>query len=157
MLFKLSNLNSNPALTLGYLNPALNNSTQVYKDSKELIIGFIIPLIKCTVRIQPLAPFVVFKLLVGMKLKDSIIAWPRGVYLPEHLRCYDLSVLLNCFNKSDWTLIARPNRMQCLKELVYHCVVMFYNHAKVIIEIQHIVSTSSSPLMKHTFWIIVWS
>ena len=26
MLFKLSNLNSNPALTLGYLNPALNNS-----------------------------------------------------------------------------------------------------------------------------------
>ena len=28
MLFKLSNLNSNPALTLGYLNPALNNSAQ---------------------------------------------------------------------------------------------------------------------------------
>ena len=27
MLFKLSNLNSNLALTLGYLNPALNNST----------------------------------------------------------------------------------------------------------------------------------
>ena len=26
MLFKLSNLNSNLALTLGYLNPALNNS-----------------------------------------------------------------------------------------------------------------------------------
>ena len=29
MLFKLSNLNSNLALTLGYLNPALNNSAQV--------------------------------------------------------------------------------------------------------------------------------
>ena len=28
MLFKLSNLNSNHALTLGYLNPALNNSAQ---------------------------------------------------------------------------------------------------------------------------------
>ena len=28
MLFKLSNLNSNVALTLGYLNPALNNSAQ---------------------------------------------------------------------------------------------------------------------------------
>ena len=28
MLFKLSNLNSNPALTLGYLNPALNSSAQ---------------------------------------------------------------------------------------------------------------------------------
>ena len=28
MLFKLSNLNSNLALTLGYLNPALNNSAQ---------------------------------------------------------------------------------------------------------------------------------
>ena len=26
MLFKLSNLNSNLALTVGYLNPALNNS-----------------------------------------------------------------------------------------------------------------------------------
>ena len=29
MLFKLSNLNSNLALTLGYLNPALNNSALV--------------------------------------------------------------------------------------------------------------------------------
>jgi len=28
MLFKLSNLNSNLALTLGYLNPALNNSAR---------------------------------------------------------------------------------------------------------------------------------
>ena len=30
MLFKLSNLNSNLALTLGYLNPALNNSAQMF-------------------------------------------------------------------------------------------------------------------------------
>ena len=30
MLFKLSNLNSNLALTLGYLNPALNNSALYY-------------------------------------------------------------------------------------------------------------------------------
>ena len=30
MLFKLSNLNSNLALTLGYLNPAGNNSAQKY-------------------------------------------------------------------------------------------------------------------------------
>jgi len=29
MLFKLSNLNSNLALTLGYLNAALNNLAQV--------------------------------------------------------------------------------------------------------------------------------
>ena len=29
MLFKLSNLNSNLALNLGYLNPALNNSVLV--------------------------------------------------------------------------------------------------------------------------------
>ena len=28
MLFKLSNLNSNPALTLSYLNPVLNNSAR---------------------------------------------------------------------------------------------------------------------------------
>ena len=31
MLFKLSNLNSNLALTLGYLNPALNNSALAVK------------------------------------------------------------------------------------------------------------------------------
>ena len=31
MLFKLSNLNSNLALTLGYLNSALNNSAQSLK------------------------------------------------------------------------------------------------------------------------------
>ena len=30
MLFKLSNLNSNLALTLGYLNPALNNSAMAF-------------------------------------------------------------------------------------------------------------------------------
>ena len=30
MLFKLSNLNSNAALTLGYLNPALNNSALMF-------------------------------------------------------------------------------------------------------------------------------
>ena len=33
MLFKLSNLNSNLALTLGYLNPFLNNWALVYKLS----------------------------------------------------------------------------------------------------------------------------
>ena len=41
MPFKLSNLNSNLALTLGYLNPALNNSALGYNKlqnspSKEL-------------------------------------------------------------------------------------------------------------------------
>ena len=37
MLFKLSNLNSNLALTLGYLNPALNNSAQAFtQNSKDL-------------------------------------------------------------------------------------------------------------------------
>ena len=36
MLFKLSNLNSNLALTLGYLNPALNNSAQVSKLEEEV-------------------------------------------------------------------------------------------------------------------------
>ena len=33
ILLKLSNLNSNLALTLGYLNPALNNSGQVIKEN----------------------------------------------------------------------------------------------------------------------------
>ena len=32
MLFKLSNLNSNLALTLGYLNPDLNNSALNFKE-----------------------------------------------------------------------------------------------------------------------------
>ena len=37
MLFKLSNLNSNLALTLGYLNPALNNSALTFeKHGNEL-------------------------------------------------------------------------------------------------------------------------
>ena len=32
MFFKHSNLNSNLALTLGYLNPALNNLAQGYEN-----------------------------------------------------------------------------------------------------------------------------
>ena len=36
MLFKLSNLNSNLALTLGYLNKALNNSAQVARKYYSL-------------------------------------------------------------------------------------------------------------------------
>ena len=35
MLFKLSNLNSNFALTLGYLNPALNNSAMRFASPRE--------------------------------------------------------------------------------------------------------------------------
>ena len=34
MLFKLSNMNSNFALTLGYLNPALKNSAQVFQQTE---------------------------------------------------------------------------------------------------------------------------
>ena len=37
MLFKLSNLNSNLALTLGYLNPALNNLALVYMQCFPLL------------------------------------------------------------------------------------------------------------------------
>ena len=33
MLFKLSNLNLNLALTLGYLNPAFNNSAQIVRTT----------------------------------------------------------------------------------------------------------------------------
>ena len=36
MLFKLSKLNSNRALTLGYLNPALNNSALVFYKKKTM-------------------------------------------------------------------------------------------------------------------------
>ena len=38
MLFKLSNVNSNLALTLGYLNPALNNSALSIFHRREHII-----------------------------------------------------------------------------------------------------------------------
>ena len=37
MLLKLSNLNSNLALTLGYLNPALNNSAQKPEKVRTLL------------------------------------------------------------------------------------------------------------------------
>ena len=37
MLFKLSHLNSNLALTLGYLNPALNNSAQKFSFLTKLM------------------------------------------------------------------------------------------------------------------------
>ena len=37
MLFKLLNLNSNLALTLGYLNPALNNSVQEGRGLKQKV------------------------------------------------------------------------------------------------------------------------
>ena len=44
MLFKLSNLNSNLALTLGYLNPALNNSALEIRTASsschpQLVLG----------------------------------------------------------------------------------------------------------------------
>ena len=38
MLLKLSNLNSNLALTLGYLNPALKNSALVASINSHLYI-----------------------------------------------------------------------------------------------------------------------
>ena len=38
MLFNLSNLNSNLALTMGYLNPALNNSALVVKMMSVVIV-----------------------------------------------------------------------------------------------------------------------
>ena len=41
MLFKLSNLNSNLALTLGYLNPALNNSALNYSVRWETPLEFL--------------------------------------------------------------------------------------------------------------------
>ena len=39
MLFKLSNLNSNLALTLGYLNPALDNSVMIDTLLKITVTG----------------------------------------------------------------------------------------------------------------------
>ena len=45
MLFKLSNLNSNLALTLGYLNPALNNSALDHNNRRIFVdvIVYIFP------------------------------------------------------------------------------------------------------------------
>ena len=40
MLFKLSNLNSNLALTLGYLNPALNNSVLDSKIPEKCMLVY---------------------------------------------------------------------------------------------------------------------
>ena len=44
MLFKLSNLNSNLALTLSYLNPALNNSAL---DMVKYILKTVSSLFQC--------------------------------------------------------------------------------------------------------------
>ena len=43
MLFKLSNLNSNLALTLGYLNPALNNSALIIIVLNDRVVSLICP------------------------------------------------------------------------------------------------------------------
>ena len=48
MLFKLSNLNSNLALTLGYLNPALNNSALFIKYKNCSLV--------CVARVKPPLP-----------------------------------------------------------------------------------------------------
>ena len=49
MLFKLSNLNSNLALTLGYINPASNNSARKFiHESMTTIYG-----VSCEKSIQP--------------------------------------------------------------------------------------------------------
>ena len=40
MLFELSNLNSNLALTLGYLNPALDNSAQEFRSDGAWKVSF---------------------------------------------------------------------------------------------------------------------
>ena len=48
MLFKLSNLNSNLALTLGYLNPALNNyGPDIYNLAQKL--DYSVQFVKITV------------------------------------------------------------------------------------------------------------
>ena len=39
MLFKLSNLNSNLALNLGYFNPALNNSAKQQTRKPEYVLA----------------------------------------------------------------------------------------------------------------------
>ena len=40
MFFKLSNLNSNLAVTLGYRNPALNNSARTNHYPADSVINF---------------------------------------------------------------------------------------------------------------------
>ena len=45
MLFKLSNLNSNLTLTLGYLNPALNNSALGYSSTNHAPLRHLLHLI----------------------------------------------------------------------------------------------------------------
>jgi len=76
MLFELSNLNSNLALTLGYLNPALNNSVKVYK-----YLLFIIPRVN-----------------VGFEVEDSQQGAQRQIGY-KHL-ISNKHKLDNCFDKN---------------------------------------------------------
>ena len=54
MIFKLSYLNSNLALTLGYLNPALNNSAQVGRGGKRYSTKFYIVTLRPEVQLRTL-------------------------------------------------------------------------------------------------------
>ena len=46
MLFKLSKLNSNLALTLGYVNPALTSSTQSLYHKNDQLYRFVLSILQ---------------------------------------------------------------------------------------------------------------
>ena len=46
MLFKLSKLNSNLALTLGYVNPALTSSTQSLYHENDQLYRFVLSILQ---------------------------------------------------------------------------------------------------------------
>ena len=46
MLFKLSKLNSNLALTLGYVNPALNSAAQILYHKNDQLYRFVLSILQ---------------------------------------------------------------------------------------------------------------
>ena len=140
MLFKLSNLNSNLTLTLGYLNPALNNS------ARGLYIVLVLPLVniyqqKYTARTEfhvktlPESPPIkgLFSKCSTNSLKHEKVPIPNLYCEPSHpiWKCFtelahlkkrnmkiDPAVLTSLYqNKAPWSIATLSSIPHCRKEM----------------------------------------
>ena len=98
MLFKLSNLNSTLALTLGYLNPALNNSTQISHYQADNAIGFLLILIRWIVT-NPVDNAIPWLNNCGQKVIGSTNIGKTWIFFFWVTSFIDQNALIACFNK----------------------------------------------------------
>jgi len=74
LLFKLLTLNSNLALTLGYLNPALNNSAQMFIGSGIYNLFFLVMIYWASIMFCPLFLYFV------IPLWSLFVIWPNFLH-----------------------------------------------------------------------------